>query len=141
VARQRRRVSPTQGDTMYLNLKDVTTEIRTELKRMYPAWKFSVTIAPGGHAICVALMAGPVSPFADPQPTDGYAQLNHRYLKELCNGHNITPAAVEMLQQVTEISNRHNWDNSDIQSDYFDVGYYFSLHIGKWDRPFEIVTK
>lgn len=28
------------------------------------------------------------------------------------------------------------YDNSDVQSDYFDVSHYIDINIGKWDVPF-----
>lgn len=32
-----------------------------------------------------------------------------------------------------------NHDNSDIQSDYFDVGWYISINVGKWNKPYVLV--
>jgi hypothetical protein len=32
--------------------------------------------------------------------------------------------------------NCDNYDNSDSMTDYFDVGHYVDLNIGKWDKPF-----
>ena len=29
-----------------------------------------------------------------------------------------------------------NYDNSDIQTDYFDIGWYVDINVGKWDKPF-----
>ena len=29
-----------------------------------------------------------------------------------------------------------NHDNSDIQTDYFDVGWYVDINIGSWDKPY-----
>ena len=29
------------------------------------------------------------------------------------------------------------YDNSDIQSDYFDTAYYIDVNVGKWDKPYE----
>ncbi len=29
-----------------------------------------------------------------------------------------------------------NHDNSDIQTDYFDVGWYVDINVGKWNKPF-----
>lgn len=31
-----------------------------------------------------------------------------------------------------------NWDNSDIMTDYFDVGWYITIKIGKWDAPYKV---
>lgn len=32
-----------------------------------------------------------------------------------------------------------NWDKSDVQSDYFDVGWYIDINIGEYDSPFRFV--
>jgi hypothetical protein len=32
--------------------------------------------------------------------------------------------------------NDGNWDKSDIQSDYFNVGWYVDVNIGKWNKPY-----
>jgi len=29
-----------------------------------------------------------------------------------------------------------NHDNSDIMTDYFDVGWYLDINVGKWDKPY-----
>jgi hypothetical protein len=32
-----------------------------------------------------------------------------------------------------------NHDRSDIQSDYFDVGWYVDINIGRWNKPYALV--
>jgi ABC-type transport system substrate-binding protein len=32
-----------------------------------------------------------------------------------------------------------NHDRSDIQTDYFDVGWYKSVNIGSWKKPYEVI--
>jgi hypothetical protein len=34
-----------------------------------------------------------------------------------------------------------NYDNSDIQTDYFDVGYYKSIRIGSYEKPYSYNPK
>jgi len=41
---------------------------------------------------------------------------------------------------ILEALNLNNHDRSDVQSDYFDVGHYVSIHFGRWDKPF-LVTQ
>lgn len=33
-----------------------------------------------------------------------------------------------------------NHDNSDIMTDYFDVGWYIDINIGNWEKPYKITT-
>jgi hypothetical protein len=48
--------------------------------------------------------------------------------------------AKKFLSEVLQVMNSGNHDNSDIQSDYFDVGWYVDVNIGQWDKPY-IVTE
>ena len=45
-------------------------------------------------------------------------------------------AARKFLEDVFAVLNEGNHNNSDIQSDYFDVGHYVDVNIGKWDQPY-----
>ena len=47
-----------------------------------------------------------------------------------------TGEAAEIMKNVLVALYRGNHDRSDIQTDYFDVGWYVSTYIGKWDKPF-----
>jgi len=47
--------------------------------------------------------------------------------------------AKEFLKEVITAMNDGNHDRSDIQSDYFDVGWYVDVNIGQWNKPYEVV--
>ncbi len=42
----------------------------------------------------------------------------------------------QFLKEAFEILNSGNHDNSDSQTDYFDVGWYSYLKVGKWNKPY-----
>ncbi len=44
------------------------------------------------------------------------------------------------LKEIFTAMNDGNWDKSDIQSDYFNVGWYVDVNIGQWNKPY-IVAK
>ena len=133
--------------------------VRQQIKKEIPNCKFSVTSKwfSMGSEISVSLMTAPFPVFAQGVDCNGnkrlddYAQLNHFQLRRdfdydrrdpgICNGVFLTPEAWDVLQRADEIANLHNWDNSDIQTDYFDVNYYFNINIGKWDKPFQVVAR
>lgn len=46
---------------------------------------------------------------------------------------------LKFLTEVMAALNDGNWDKSDIQSDYFNVGWYVDISIGKWNKPYELV--
>ena len=47
--------------------------------------------------------------------------------------------ARESLVELVEAMNDGNHDNSDIQTDYFDVGWYTDIQIGHWTKPYQVV--
>jgi hypothetical protein len=42
------------------------------------------------------------------------------------------------LSEVIPAMNDGNWDKSEIQYDYFNVGWYIDVNIGKWNKPYEL---
>ena len=46
------------------------------------------------------------------------------------------PAALAFLSEVIPAMNIGNHDRSDIQTDYFDVGWYVNVNIGRWNKPY-----
>ena len=67
----------------------------------------------------------------------GYADVNHYYID---SDDRLTPKAKEMFKNVKKIVNKRNWDKSDIQTDYFDVNFYYDINIGKYNKPFKLIT-
>jgi len=105
--------------------------IRDEIKAAFPAkdgWKFS--ISKDHHlGINVNIMQAPID-------FGKNAQLNHYYLDR-----NFKGKALKALQQMMKIINKGNHDRSDSQTDYFDVGWYVHLEIGKWNQDFAYKAK
>jgi hypothetical protein len=49
-----------------------------------------------------------------------------------------TGEAKEFLTKVISAMNAGNHDRSDIQTDYFDVGWYIDVNVGRWNRPYAL---
>lgn len=47
-----------------------------------------------------------------------------------------TGEALEFLKEVHAAMNVGNHDRSDLQTDYFDVGWYVDVSIGRWNKPY-----
>jgi len=62
---------------------------------------------------------------------DTYIQVNPYYLDDAFSG-----KALEVMKKLKTAMFTGNYDNSDIMTDYFDVGWYVSINIGKWDKPY-----
>lgn len=64
-----------------------------------------------------------------------YIQVNTYWIQDHYDGE-----AREFLEEANKILMTGNHNNSDIQTDYFDVGWYVNIHVGRWDRPYVLVN-
>lgn len=60
-------------------------------------------------------------------------QVNPYHYKSHFNG-----KAKAFLSEVIPAMNDGNWDKSDAQIDYFNCGWYISVNIGKWNKPYTL---
>ncbi len=62
--------------------------------------------------------------------------VNHYWYNDHFNGD-----CQKCLHEIITTANNvgKNYDNSDIQSDYFDIGFYLDVNIGKWNKPYQIL--
>jgi hypothetical protein len=67
-------------------------------------------------------------------PAERSIQVNPYWYQDHFSG-----KAKAFLSEVLPAMNDGNFDKSDIQSDYFHVGWYVSVNIGKWNKPYEVV--
>lgn len=135
----------------YITAQQVDAK-RKALKAAFPGWKFSVTKHHHSR-LNVAILAAPIdflSVEAMARPMHhvnisheqavadvkacGTTAVNHYYLADNWQGD-----ALKALQGITKICMDGNHDNSDAGSDYFDVGWYFNLKIGQYDKPFVVI--
>ena len=62
---------------------------------------------------------------------DTYIQVN-----EYCIDESYTGAACRALSSLKRAMNQGNYNNSDLMTDYHDVGFYISIRIGSYDKPY-----
>lgn len=104
-----------------------TREIKKELQKRFPNLKFSVR---NEHftSVDVSIISGDVD-FSDILEENTYRQISHFHL-ERYDKH------TELLKQIYEIIDQGNHYKSDPMSDYYDVGFYVHMSIGKWNKPY-----
>jgi len=66
---------------------------------------------------------------------DGYEGVNPYHFRKHYSG-----KALAFLEEVIPAMMVGNHNNSDIQSDYFDVGWYIDVNIGQWRKPYKFVA-
>ena len=62
---------------------------------------------------------------------DSYHQVNEYHIQKHYAGD-----AQKALSELKDAMMVGNHNNSDLMTDYFDVGWYISINIGKWDKPY-----
>jgi hypothetical protein len=78
-------------------------------------------------SVVLTVKSGPI----DFDVWNGYTQVNVYWIDE-----HYTGKAREFLREAYAILMQGNHNNSDIQTDYFDVGWYVDINIGRWNKPY-----
>lgn len=135
----------------YISTPEVAA-IRKQLKAQMPEYKFSVK-RDHTSSVTVAFMKGPA--FKEFQTRDrytgefhddtmgGHEQLNHHWANDFYGEDN--GAVIKKVEKIIKTAPFMEgvgdlwFDKSDSQSDYFHTAYYLSIHVGKWDKEYQIV--
>jgi hypothetical protein len=122
----------------YMN-QDKKAKIAAALKAVVPdGWKYSLAVR-HHSTIVMTVTAAPFdligafarSEYFDPA-TATYTDVNPYHYRN----HLDDQCVADVFEAIFRCLNIDNFDNSDPMTDYFHVGHYVSLGIGKWDKPF-----
>ena len=126
--------------------KELKAQLAPEIKRICKKYNIKATIAVNHHSTLVLnISQGPIDFFENYNrvagarisqlhhfaPQSGHMQVNPYWYHEHFDG-----TALAFLKEVVPAMNAGNWDKSDIQTDYFNVGRYICINVGKWDKPY-----
>lgn len=109
----------------YFN-QQMKKEMAPEVKKVLAKYKMKGTLSVKHHSTVVLNLKSGLIDFGS-----NNRQVNVYWIKE-----NYTGVAKDFLLEVLEVMNKGNHDNSDIMTDYFDVGWYVNINIGNWDKPY-----
>lgn len=119
-----------------LSITDIAKAVREYAKTndVLKECKFSITISRASmcQELHVSLMSAPKEVFVD--TTKKHMQGAHYHKEPL------TSYGQLVIETITEYVQSYNYDDSDPYTDYFNVNFYVSINIGKWDKPFEVVA-
>lgn len=62
--------------------------------------------------------------------------INHHSIDRNYSGEKLA-----FLSELVAAMSNGNHDNSDVMTDYFDVGWYLSIYVGQWDKPYVYLNK
>ena len=106
--------------------KEMAPKIMVILKKYNMKGSLSVR---NHSTICLNLKSGVLDLIAKPEST--YKQINVYYTDEHYEGKN-----KEFLRECLDVLYEGNHNNSDVYTDYHDVGWYVDINVGKWNKPY-----
>lgn len=103
-------------------------EMAPKIKSLLKQYGMTGSLAVRNHSTVVLnLKAGPIDFGGD------RIQVNTYWIHDHYEG-----VAREFLEKAKAIMMEGNHDRSDIQTDYFDVGWYVDINVGKWNKPYTL---
>lgn len=109
----------------YISSEDVK-EIRNDIKKTFPEYKFSIT-RNGCSTVSICILSGPIDFGTD------YEQVNHYHISNHYEG-----KVKSFLQLLADFVLKNNYVVVE-DGDYGSIPkYYLDLSIGKWDKKYVI---
>jgi hypothetical protein len=69
-------------------------------------------------------------------PAKDYLDVNHYWYHE-----HFTGKAKDILGKIIQCMKAADYyDNSDAMTDYFDTAYYYHIHLGRWNKPYQVTS-
>ncbi len=111
-----------------------------QIKAVLKKYKIKATISVQHYMkLNVNIKSGVLDFFADStiyESDRGHMSINEYYIDEHHTG-DIRDFLLELKDAMNGVgTDEENYNNDDIQSDYFDRGWYISINIGKYDKPY-----
>lgn len=113
--------------------QELKAKIAPQVKAILKKYKVKGSLAVYNHSTLVLnIKEGALDFYKDYGQTErGSIQVNPYHYKSHFEG-----KSKAFLSEVVPAMNAGNWDKSDSQSDYFNVGWYVGVNIGKWNKPY-----
>jgi hypothetical protein len=119
------------------------------IKAVLKKYGMKGTISKDRFSIKVNITSGPID-FIKPYNESGKAEWAYKYPSWkwvdqtyidvntywIDQNYENNPQGKAFLLELYKAMSVGNHDNSDIQTDYFDVGWYTHINIGKWNKPY-----
>lgn len=117
-------------------------ELAPAIKKVLKKYKMKGTLAVRNHStLVVNLKSGPLDIIGNYEEktgrgvSGGYIDVNGYWLSDAYTG-----KVLSFLKELKDAMMEGNWDKSDIMTDYFNVGWYTDINVGKWNKPYEVTA-
>lgn len=98
--------------------------------------------------LCLTIRSGSIDFVSNYLDTVGRNEYNQKWIEEKNNidvnvyhyRNLFDGRARDALGELIAALNDGNWDHSDIQTDYFDRGWYVDVEVGRWNQPYTVTA-
>ena len=134
----------------YMN-QDRKADLVASAKKVLKKYGVKATFATDRSGIYCNIKSGPIDFFGNYNETVNQSS----YYQAMMRGQDVkdymtvnsyhyqnhfSGKAKQFMHELHVALNNGNHDNSDIQTDYFDVGWYVYVNVGKWNKPYELTA-
>ena len=118
--------------------QELKSKLAPQIKAICKKYGVKASLAVRNHStLALNIKSGKIDFIGDYGDSDDARkfgiQVNPYWYKD-----HFTGKAKAFLSEVIPAMNDGNWDKSEIQYDYFNVGWYIDVNIGKWNKPYEL---
>jgi hypothetical protein len=132
-------VSKQEQQMAYVS-QELKAKLAPKVKAICKKYGVKASLAVRNHSVlCLNIKSGKIDFFADSgdcyeqAKRFGHIQVNTYWYHDHFSG-----VARDFLSEVIPAMHVGNHDRSDIQSDYFDVGWYVNVNVGQWNKPYTV---
>jgi hypothetical protein len=126
--------------------QDLKAKIAPVVKAICKKFGVKASLAVRNHSTLVLnIQSGPIDFIGNFNKTvgnqpggfrNGSAAEDHLQINPYWYHDHFDGKAKDFLKQVMNAMNSGNWNKSDAQVDYFNVGWYVDVNIGRWNKPY-----
>lgn len=124
--------------------KEIVEKAKPILKRFNLKGTFSIE---NHSTLHLTISEGPID-FIDNYRTKYYArfgkecesQMDSMAVNNYWYQDQFTGPALEFLKEIIPVMNEGNFDKSEPMADFFLVGWYVNISIGRWNKPYKLVN-
>jgi hypothetical protein len=110
--------------------QEMKKEIAPKLKAIAKKYDVKLTLGVRNHSTLMIHVKSGVVDFSEK-----VGEARQRYTGKKY-GYYVNDNATNLLNELNDAAQDGNYDNSDIMTDYFDVGYYVDVQVGKWNKDY-----
>jgi hypothetical protein len=117
------------------------SEIAPVVKAVLKKYGVKGTLSVRNHsALVLTIKSGKIDFITNRNEAGGRYHNHYIHVNRYHYDSQFTGKAVQFLKEALAALNKGNWDKSDAQYDYFDVGWYVDVNIGKWNKPYVVTA-